>query len=140
MPCAQPESSGTWTGRARVAGVLNESKAGFRTNTQAKAWASTREDAVKNSHQPRGKGSTRTRVAEALLTLGAETLPYKKRAVAEATASTSGCAWRSSRRSRWCPARIQAPTSAAKARKPRRSGASKLPRCQWSSSAGWCRR
>lgn len=84
MPTTQQETSGKWTGRARIAGVLNESRSGFRTKTEAKEWAREREKAWRNRHRPRGKGPGRTRLADALLADAKQTLPFKKGAVAEA--------------------------------------------------------
>jgi integrase len=84
MPAAQPETNGTFTGRARVAGKLDESKGGFRTKTEAKEWAREREKAVRARHSSRGKGPTRTKLAEALAIDAMKTLPFKKGAVAEA--------------------------------------------------------
>lgn len=84
MPTTQKEASGKWTGRARIAGVLNESRSGFDTKTEAKEWAREREKAWRNRHRPRGKGPTRTTLAEALAIDAKKTLPFKKGAVAEA--------------------------------------------------------
>lgn len=85
MASTQKETNGTWTGRARVAGKLNVSKGGFRTKTEAKKWADKREDAVRDRHRPRGKGPSRTLLAEALTIDALKTLPFKKGAVAEAS-------------------------------------------------------
>jgi integrase len=84
MATTQKEKNGTWTGRARIANQLSESKSGFRTKTDAKEWARKREKAVRERHRPRGKGPTRTPLAEALAIDAMKTLPFKKGAVAEA--------------------------------------------------------
>lgn len=84
MAAAQREKkTGTFTGRARIAGVLDESKGGFRTKTAAKEWARERENAWRDRHRPRGKGPGRTKLAEGLLVFAKEQLPFHKGAVAK---------------------------------------------------------